>query len=123
MKITFRFRYNILFLISMTLGAIIIFQQREISKLMVAVNYINDSIPTRQQWREHTKFMNRRCDVIEIGIEDVRATASTAFDISMGSIKKINNDKWMIGKTTEEISRILMEKRIAKREEMCGGEK
>jgi len=130
MKIRFRFRYNGLLLICIVFAVIISTQQQQISSLQIKIKTIQDSIPSVRDWREHSRFMNRRCDLIEHRIEDVYSEASSAYNIAYSCINNgKSQDDWMIGKTTEEISRILIEKRDAKYEiyktqlDTVGGEK
>ena len=130
MKIRFRFRYNGLLITCIVLGVVAFFQQAQIVYLHNTMTNIQDSIPSVGDWEKHSQFMNRRCNLIEFQIQDVYATASTAYDIAYGNTGKgINNSEWMVGKTTEEISRILLEKRDADREKYIkmldnkGGEK
>lgn len=117
MKIRFRYRYNGLFILCIIFAVVISFQQQQISSLNTTLKTIQDSIPSVQDWREHSAFMNRRCDLLSVEIQDVKATAHSAYDVAYGATGKgINNDDWMIGKTTEEISRILTEQRYAEQE-------
>jgi len=113
----FRYRYNGLFILCIIFAVVISYQQQQLFSLKTTLKTIQDSIPSVQDWREHSEFMNRRCDLLSVRITDIEATASIAYDIAHGAIgKDINNDDWMIGKTTEEISRILTEQRYVEKE-------